>query len=93
MASLRRIKKDIVFMINEVISDCWMYTYLHEDGDMEEAGKIISDAIAMGDDMFERINRYPKENAGAYFNEINKDLAVKTDELFKRVSALAKKKK
>lgn len=92
MANLRRIKKDVVYMINEVISDCWMYTCLHEGGDMKAAGEIVADAIAMGDGIFERINNYPKENTKGYFREIERDLAAKTDELFRRVSALAKKK-
>ena len=91
MASLRRIKKDVVYMVNEVISDCWMYAYLHDDGDLEAAGKIISDAIAMGEDLFDKITSYPREGARAYFNEVGKELSVRTDELFKRVSALSRK--
>ena len=91
MASLRRIKKDVVYMVNEVISDCWMYAYLHDEWDLEAAGNIISDAIAMGEDLFDKINSYPKEGARAYFNEVNKELATRTDELFKRVSALPRK--
>lgn len=92
MANLRVIKKDVIYLINEVISDCWMYMYLHgeKDGEVE---KIISDAIDLGDNLFDQINHYPKgssKETSEHFKTINKKLLEEVDSLFKRISALAK---
>ena len=42
MANLRVFKKDVIFLVNEVISDCWVYMYFHSDKNLDEAKKITS---------------------------------------------------
>lgn len=90
MANLRVIKKDVIFLINEVISDCWVFMYLNNEKKQDEAEKIISDAIALGDNLFEQINHYPKEDTKKHFQQVNKKLLTEVDTLFKRISVLAK---
>lgn len=90
MANLRVVKKDVIFLINEVISDCWVFMYLHDGKKSEEAEKIISDAIALGDNLFEQINHYPKEDTKNHFKQVNEKLLAEVDALFKRISALTK---
>ena len=46
MANLRVIKKDIVFLVNEVISDCWVYLQLNPECDQAPVEQIIADAHA-----------------------------------------------
>lgn len=89
MANLRVIKKDIVFLVNEVISDCWMFMSLHPDQKQAEAQQIIADAIELGDNLFEQVNHYPKEDARHHFRMVNQKLISGVDELFKRISELA----
>ena len=45
MANLRVFKKDVVFLVNEVISDCWVYMYLNGEKNLDEAKKIVADAV------------------------------------------------
>ena len=52
MANLRVFKKDVVFIINEVISDCWVYMYLNGEKNLDEAKKIVADAVELGDIFF-----------------------------------------
>ena len=83
MANLRVIKKDIVFLVNEVISDCWVYLQLNPECDQ-------ADAVALGDQTFDKVNHAPKEGKKAYFREANKALLEGIDSLFERLSALKK---
>ena len=45
MANLRTFKKDVIFLVNEVISDCWVFMYLNRDKNVDEANKIVADAV------------------------------------------------
>ena len=90
MANLRVIKKDIVFLVNEVISDCWVYLQLNPECDQAPVEQIIADAVALGDQTFDKVNHAPKERKKAYFREANKALLEGIDSLFERLSALKK---
>ena len=90
MANLRTFKKDVIFLINEVISDCWVFMYLNRDKNVDEANKIVADAVELGDNIFEQINHYPKEDAKKHFKALNQKLLEGVDALFVRLSGLSK---
>jgi hypothetical protein len=90
MANLRTFKKDVIFLINEVISDCWVFMYLNRDKNVEEANKIVADAVELGDNLFEQINHYPKDDAKKHFKALNQKLLEGVDALFVRLSGLTK---
>ena len=90
MANLRTFKKDVIFLINEVISDCWVFMYLNRDKNVEEANKIVADAVELGDNLFEQINHYPKDDAKKHFKALNQKLLEGVDALFVRLSGLSK---
>lgn len=86
MANLRVIKKDVIFLVNEVISDCFTYLSLYPERPTENVEQIIQDAIALGDATFDRINHLPKKDIKKYFKDINNDFLTNIDALFKRLS-------
>ena len=90
MANLRVFKKDVIFLINEVISDCWVYMYFNGEKNLDEAKKIVADAVELGDNIFEQINHYPKEDAKKHFKALNQKLLEGVDALFVRLSDLTK---
>ena len=90
MANLRTFKKDVIFLINEVISDCWVFMYLNRNDKTDEAKKIVADAVELGDNIFEQINHYPKEDAKKHFKALNQKLLEGVDALFVRLSGLTK---
>ncbi len=90
MANLRVFKKDVIFLINEVISDCWVYMYLNGEKNVDEAKKIVADAVELGDNIFEQINHYPKDDAKKHFKALNQKLLEGVDALFVRLSGLTK---
>ncbi len=90
MANLRVFKKDVIFLINEVISDCWVYMYMNGEKNLDEAKKIVADAVELGDNIFEQINHYPKDDAKKHFKALNQKLLEGVDALFVRLSGLTK---
>ncbi len=90
MASLRTIKKDIDFLVSEVISDCWVFMYINPEEKTDEAVSIINDAVALRNELFERVNTKEIENPKKHFKTVSQDLLKGVDALFIRISELTK---
>ena len=96
MASVRELKKDIDYLVFEVISDCFVFSGINPDNKSEELSVLISDAVNFRNDLIARVNNPDgKDNPKiikAYYKSIEKDLLVGVDKLFNRLSALTVKK-
>lgn len=97
MASVRELKKDIDYLVFEVISDCFTYSNIHPDNKSDELSTLISDAVEFRNDLIARVNNPDgKDNpkiVKAYYKTVEKDLLTGVDKLFERLSALSSKKK
>jgi hypothetical protein len=97
MASVRELKKDIDYLIYEVISDCFVFSSLHPDNKSDELTALISDAVEFRNDLIARVNNPDgKDNpkiVKAYYKSVGKDLLSGVDKLFERLSSLSAKKK
>jgi hypothetical protein len=97
MASIRELKKDIDYLIFEVIADCFVFSGLHPENQSDELSAIISDAVSFRNDLIARVNNPDgKDNAKilkAYYKTLEKDLMTGVDKLFTRLSVLSAKKK
>jgi len=97
MSSIRDLKKDIDYLIYEVISDCFVYQGIHPDNKSEEVTSIINDAVNLRNDLIARVNNPDgKDNpkiVRAYYQSVRKDLMGGVDNLFSRLSALSAPKK
>jgi hypothetical protein len=97
MSSVRELKKDIDYLIYEVISDCFVFSGLHPDNKSDELSEIISDAVEFRNDLIARVNNPDgKENPKiirAYYKTLKKDLLSGADKLFNRLSELSSRKK
>jgi hypothetical protein len=95
MASVRELKKDIDYLVYEVISDCFLFSGLHPDIKSDELSAIISDAIDFRNDLIARVNNPDgKDNpkiVKAYYKSIQKALLKGVDDFFTRLSGLTKK--
>jgi hypothetical protein len=95
MASVRELKKDIDYLIYEVISDCFVFSSLHPDIKSDELSAIISDAVDFRNDLIARVNNPDgKDNpkiVKTYYKSVEKDLMTGVDTLFNRLSEMTKK--
>lgn len=95
MASIRELKKDIDYLVFEVISDCFVYEGLHPDKKTTEVSEIVNSAVNLRNDLIMRVNNpevkdEPKA-VRAYFRKIESDLLEGIDGLFDKLSSLSKK--
>lgn len=97
MASIRELKKDIDFLIFEVISDCFVYAGLHPGKKTDEVSGIVNSAVSLRNDLIMRVNspegKGESKAVRAHFKKINKDLMEGVDKLFDQLSLLSKKMK
>lgn len=95
MASVRELKKDIDYLVFEVISDCFVYSSIHPEDKSDEVSTIISDAVEFRNDLIARVNNPDgKDNPKiikTYYKTLEKDLMTGVDKLFTRLSSLSKK--
>ena len=95
MANIRNLKKDIDYLIYEVISDCFVFSNLHPEIKPDELSAIISDAVDFRNDLIARVNNPDgKDNpkiVKAFYKSVEKDLLTGVDKLFTRLSEMTKK--
>lgn len=94
MASIRRIKNDVDYLISEVISDCYLRLYFNPDNNREAVIGIIKEAAAFRNEAFQRINhpaeKHNKRLVKKHYAAIRLDMMHKTDELFDKLSNTCK---
>ncbi|HUW07929.1 MAG TPA: hypothetical protein VMW01_16945 [Williamwhitmania sp.] len=94
MASIRSLKKDIQFLTDEVISDCYVYIYLNPGKKIEAAEKIALEADELRSALVNKIHTSGKfENARkskAYFNGLFEELVNGVNKQFEQLSELSK---
>jgi len=92
MANLRVIKKDIDFLITEVISDCWVFLYMNDGKKKDEVVGVINEAVDLRNSLYGRVNNPDKENIKKHYKSISADLFTGVDALFQKISKIAEKK-
>ena len=93
MASIRSIKRDIDYLVSEVIADSYLTIYFHPDK-RERAIKIIEDAVALRNGLVNRANNPVEKNnphlVKRHYNQLRRDLLEGIDKLFTQVSDACK---
>ena len=88
MANVRDLKKDINFVLGDIIEAVYLWEYENTDKDTKKSEAIIDDAIATFDDLIAQVNAKDVENKKAHYNAIRKELETKGRELIDRVNKL-----
>lgn len=92
MKNLRTIKKDVKFLIGEVVDDCILYLELNGDENQEKVADIICDALDAQDEILDKINCPVKEiKPAVYYKGVVNDLIKAVDGFYERLSDLSKK--
>ena len=94
MASIRELKKDIDYLVFEVISDCFVYAGLHPDNKASEVSGIVNDAVSLRNDLIARVNKPVVKDepklVREHFKAVQNDLVAGVDKLFDQLSSLTK---
>ncbi len=96
MASIRDLKKDIDYLVYEVISDCFTVMSVQPLDKSDELAEVVGDAVKLRNELFSRIKHPGGKNnpelTKAYYMKIQSDLVEGIDVLFERLSNITKKK-
>ncbi|GAA3626637.1 hypothetical protein [Flavivirga jejuensis] len=87
MANVRDLKKDINYVLGDIIEAVYVWEYANTDKDTKKSEAIIDEAIATFDELIVRVNT-KSENAKAHFKAINADLEAKGRALIEKVNNL-----
>ncbi len=88
MASVRNLKKDINFVLGDIIEAVYI-TELSAGGQAtEKTEALIDEAIAAFDTLMKEVNAKDVENKKAHFKQINKKLEETANQLIGKLQAL-----
>ena len=88
MASIRDLKKDINFVLGDIIEAVQLKELENPELDGKAGDAIIEEAIAVFDALMIEVNKKGVDNAKAHFSNIRKTLEEKAEGLVAQVNKL-----
>ncbi|OBQ55520.1 hypothetical protein JJL45_07450 [Tamlana sp. s12] len=87
MANVRDLKKDINFVLGDIIEAVYVWEYENTDKDTKKSEAIIDEAINTFDELIAKVNA-KSENPKAHFKAISNELETKGKGLIDKINAL-----
>jgi len=88
MASIKNLKKDINYVLGDIIEECYTWESLNPKASTKAAEAIIDEAIEAFDVLIEKVNSKDIENKKSHYNNINLELEKKANKLIKKINKL-----
>lgn len=89
MASVKNLKKDINYVLSDIIEECYMWQMLQEDDKKAaKAEGVIDEAIVTFDDLIAKIHANGVENKRAHFKSISVELEERANGLLDKIQKL-----
>ncbi|MCM4154626.1 hypothetical protein [Gramella sp. AN32] len=88
MASKRLLKRDVNYVMGDIIDAAYIHQMAHPKEDAAKSEAIVDEAIKEYDELISRINKKDVDNKKSHFKSIEKDLETKANALVEKVNAL-----
>jgi hypothetical protein len=88
MGSIKNLKKDINYVLGDIIDECYSWELSNPKADKKESEAIMDEAVNTFDSLIEMVNVKKVENKKAHFRAIEASLESKANELITRVNKL-----
>ena len=88
MANVRDLKKDINYVLGDIIEAVYIWELTNPEKDNKKAEKIIDGAIEVFDDLIAKVNSNDVENKKQHFKGIQADLETRGRKLIDQINAL-----
>jgi hypothetical protein len=88
MANKRDLKKDINYVLGDIIEAVYVWEYSNTDKDTKKSEAIIDEAIATFDELIAKVNDRSVEDKKAHFKAINNELESKGRALIEKINKL-----
>ena len=93
MASRRYLKKEVDYLVGEVIGDAQLCLYFNPEQKREEIVSVMEEAVALRNTLFARMKPEEKNNPSLvrkHYAAVRNDLMAGIDGLFEQLSKIAK---
>ncbi len=88
MASVRDLKRDINYVLGDIIEAVYIWELTNPEKDNKAAEKIIDEAIETFDDLITKVNQKGVEDRKKHFKGINQELEDRGRKLIDKINAL-----
>ena len=88
MPSVKNLKKDINFVLGDIIEAVYIYEMTTSGKPSEKTSAIIDEAIESFDGLISKVNAKNVENKKAHFKQINVELEQTANQLVEKINAL-----
>jgi hypothetical protein len=88
MANIRDLKKDINYVLGDIIEAVYIWELTNPSEDNKKAEAIIDEAILTFDDLIEKVNDKKAENKKQHFKKINAELEERGRKLIEKINSL-----
>jgi hypothetical protein len=88
MANVKNLKKDINFVIGDIIDAIYLREMIANGKPTESSQKMIDEAISIFDELIGRVNAKNVENKKSHFTQISKDLETKGLQLIEKINSI-----
>lgn len=88
MASVKNLKKDINFVLGDVIEECYTWELLNPEADTKKSTAIVDETIVAFDALIMKLNAKDVESKKSHFKSVQKDLETVAGKLLTKVNKL-----
>lgn len=88
MASIKHLKKDINYVLGDIIDAVLMWELSTGNQKSEQGTALIQEIIAKYDDFMSKISDRNAENRGVYLKSVRKDFEVEAGKLVEKLNGL-----
>jgi len=88
MPSVKNLKKDINFVLGDIIEAVYIHEMTSEGKPTEATNAVIDEAITSFDALIVKVNAKNVENKKAHFKQINAELEQTANQLIEKINAL-----
>ncbi len=88
MANVRDLKKDINYVLGDIIEAVYIWELTNADKDNKKAETLIDEAITTFDELIAKVNQKDVENKKKHFKAVNVELEERGRKLIDKINAL-----
>ena len=88
MASIKNLKKDINYVLGDIIEECYAWELLNPKADTKKTEAIIDEAIIAFDGLIDKVQFKNIDNRKVHFKAISLELETTANKLLDKVNKL-----
>ena len=88
MANIRDLKKDINYVLGDIIEAVYVWEFSNPDKDTKKSEAVIDEAIEVFDDLIAKVNSKKVDNRKAHLKAVNQELEDKGRALINKINKL-----